>query len=97
MRINLHQATQAIPESDRGKAQLTDSSLTRSEGAEDQAQFSGAHIQVAALAAQASQLPEIREERISALRQVVQSGNYVADPENVAAAMMDHMISRAAA
>ena len=98
MRIDLHTAPHPLAEADRSRTQPSpNSSLNRVGAAEDQAQFCGAHIQVAALAAQASQLPEIREERVQALRRAVQSGNYVADPQNIAGAMLDQMISAAAA
>jgi len=98
MRIDLHYGTQPTPDADRGKAQAASEISTLTPGwTEDQAQFSGAHVQIEALAAQASQLPEIREEKVQALRQAVESGSYRADPENIAAAMLDHMMARAAA
>lgn len=99
MRIDLHNGPNPLPEADSSRAQAGSAraSLNRVEAAEDQAQFSGAHIQIAALAAQASHLPEIREERVQALRHAVQSGDYAANPENVAGAMLDQMISGAAA
>ena len=73
------------------------SAASRSQSAEDQAQFSGAHAQVEALAAQAAQLPEIREERVHSLREVVRSGVYVSDPQKTAGAMVAQMISGSAA
>jgi flagellar biosynthesis anti-sigma factor FlgM len=59
---------------------------------EDQAQLSGAHAQVQALAAHASQLPEIRQARVESLRQAVLGGQYHPEPEQVAQALVDHMI-----
>lgn len=64
---------------------------------EDQTQLSGVHVQVEALAAQASQLPEVREERVHALRQAVQSGQYQPVSEQVAGALLAHMIAASAA
>jgi flagellar biosynthesis anti-sigma factor FlgM len=64
---------------------------------EDQAQLSGAHVQVAALAAQASQLPEVREERVQALREAVTAGRYNTSADEVAGALMTHMIAGSAA
>jgi flagellar biosynthesis anti-sigma factor FlgM len=46
---------------------------------------------VEALAAQASQLPEVRQERVQALREAVQSGRYDVNPEQVAGALLAHM------
>ena len=100
MRIELNAGPQPAPESNRSSAQNTGAagSPTASHAlGEDQAQLSGAHAQVQALAAQASQLPEVREERVQALRQAVQSGQYHASPEKVAGAVFAHMIAGPAA
>jgi flagellar biosynthesis anti-sigma factor FlgM len=51
---------------------------------------------VAALAAQAAALPEVRQERVQALRQAMQSGQYHADPQKLAGALMSHMRAGAA-
>ncbi len=64
---------------------------------EDQAQISGARAQVDALAAQASQLPEIRQERVEALRHAVQGGHYRPSAKNVAEAMFTHLSGKPAA
>jgi len=64
---------------------------------EDQAQLSGGHIQVQGLAAQAAQLPEIRQEKVESLRQAVQSGQYHSNPEKVAGALLGHMLVSPAA
>ena len=64
---------------------------------EDQAQLSGAHAKWQALVAQVSQLPEMREESVHALRQAMQSGHYRPNPEEVAGAMFAHMIAGPAA
>jgi flagellar biosynthesis anti-sigma factor FlgM len=63
---------------------------------EDQAQLSGAHLQVAALAAQAAALPEVRQERVQALRQAIQSGQYRSDAQKLAGALISHMSAGAA-
>lgn len=64
--------------------------------AEDQAQISGMHLQIQALAAQAAQLPEVREERVQSLRQAIQSGQYRASADQIASAVFDHMMAQAA-
>jgi flagellar biosynthesis anti-sigma factor FlgM len=101
MRIDLNQAQQPLPETNRNSAASTgvavNSSASNALGGEDQAQLSGAHAQVLALVVQASQLPEVRQERVHALRQAIQSGQYQSSPEKVAGAVLAHMISGAAA
>jgi flagellar biosynthesis anti-sigma factor FlgM len=64
---------------------------------EDQAELSGTHAQVQALTAQALQFPEIRQEKVNALRQVVQDGSYQPSPDQIAGAMLtDIMVVPAA-
>jgi flagellar biosynthesis anti-sigma factor FlgM len=94
MRIDLQYGSQQVPESGRNSAQASSAAATPStiEAEEDQAQLSGAHVQVQALTAQASQLPEVREERVQSLRNAVESGQYEADPEKVAGALLSHMV-----
>jgi len=99
MRIDLNHGPQATPESNRNSAQSITTSSGSSSNAlgEDQAQLSGAHVQVQALAAQASQLPEVREERVQALRQAIESGQYRVNPDHVAHAVLAHMVADPAA
>lgn len=106
MRIDLNHGPQDVPESSQASAQTTNSANSASTpsapgalGAlgEDQAQLSGAHVQVQALAAQAARLPEVREERVTALRQAVASGQYEASPEKTAGALIVHMVAGPAA
>lgn len=101
MRIDSNQNGQAVSDSNRpgGSPQtarsglnLTTNNLSANTNTnEDQAQLSGGHVLVQALAAQASQLPELRQEKVSALRQAVQSGDYQPDPEQVAGALISHL------
>ena len=100
MRIDLQSNPQPLPETNRSSAPsspATNSSAPRTAAAEDQAELSGACVQVQALAAQVSQLPEIRQERVQRLCQAVESGSYTADARAVAGAMLAQMISRSAA
>jgi flagellar biosynthesis anti-sigma factor FlgM len=94
MRIDPQYGPQPTPESERSSAQpgATSSSLGSVAGGEDQTQLSGALTQVDALAAQASQLPEIRQERVQSLRQAVFGGQYQPDPQKVAGALLADMI-----
>ena len=58
---------------------------------EDQAQLSSGQAQVVALTAQASQLPEVRQERVAVLRLALQSGQYQVSAEKIAAAVLTHI------
>jgi len=96
MRIDLTQGSQPAPETNRTSARnnsATDNPSASSGLGEDQAQLSGAHAQVQALTVQAARLPEVRDERVQALRQAVEGGRYRPDPEKVAGAVFAHMIA----
>ena len=98
MRINPYFGAQQTPETGRDKqTSQANTSPARVEPQADQTQLSGAHTQVQALAAQASQLPEVREAKVSALREAVRSGQYRPDPANIAGGLMSEMaLSRTA-
>lgn len=102
MRIDLNPSSQPLSETNRGNtpnaaAAAKSSSSSALGTGEDQAVLSGTLVEVQALVAQASQLPEVRQERVTALRQAVQSGTYQASPEQVAGAVFAHLLSGAAA
>jgi flagellar biosynthesis anti-sigma factor FlgM len=101
MRIDVNLGAQQLPETNRNPQNPATAGSTSSGNApgagEDQAQLSGALVQVQALVAQASQLPEVRAERVSALRQAIQSGSYQSSPEKVAGAVFEHMLAGVAA
>jgi flagellar biosynthesis anti-sigma factor FlgM len=90
MRINLQSGPQPAPESGRNNPQ-TGAAGDGVATEEDQAQLSGAHTQVDALTAQASQLSDTGEERLESLRQAVFGGQYQPDPQEVAGALLAHM------
>jgi flagellar biosynthesis anti-sigma factor FlgM len=102
MRIDSNQGAQGLPESGRtstpgpasGEVHGAASSGVRGE---DQAQFSGGQVQVQALAAQVLQLPEVRQEKVNALRQVILDGSYQPGSSQVAEAMFAHMLVKPAA
>ena len=98
MRIELNSGTQPATESSRsstpGSASTASPSASSAAG-EDQAQLSGAHLQVQALAAQAAQLPELRQERVQALRLAIQGGSYDPGAEQVAGAMLTEIVTAA--
>jgi flagellar biosynthesis anti-sigma factor FlgM len=99
MRIDSSQGAQALPESQAtnstasGKAGAAVATVTSSPLGEDQAQLSGVHVQIQALVGQALQLPEIRQERVQALRQAVASGKYQPSAQEVAGALLSNAIS----
>jgi flagellar biosynthesis anti-sigma factor FlgM len=113
MRIDLNYGPQATLEGNRSGATnsapaLSTNAASRNFGQnlgevigesleEDQAQLSGAHTQVLALSAQAAQLPEVRQQRVQALRQAVESGQYHASPQQVAGAVFAQLVSAQAA
>src|SRR5258708_32554690 len=95
MRIDSSQTAQPLPESGRGgnlsPAGAETRAATSSALGEDSAQFSGTGVQIQALVAQTLQFPEIREERVNALRQLVAAGRYRTSPKPVAEAVLGDM------
>jgi negative regulator of flagellin synthesis FlgM len=102
MRIDSNAGTQPLPAATGSGSQTTAAAEARSSpssGAlgEDQAQLSGAHVQIQALVAQAAQLPETNQEKVEALRQSVAAGTYQASPERIADALFSDMVEAIAA
>ncbi len=100
MRIDLNYGPPPLPEakgSAAPNAGVSNAYAGNPLDVEDQTQLSGAHSQVQALVAQASQLPEIREERVQSLRQAVEGGHYQPNPKKVAGAMLEHRMAGPAA
>jgi flagellar biosynthesis anti-sigma factor FlgM len=101
MRIDPNQGGQPLAESNRSSSQSTANAETTRAAAtsglgEDQAQLSGTHVQAQVLTAQALQFPEIRQEKVNALRQVVESGSYHPGADQVADAIFAHLAQPAA-
>lgn len=92
MRIDSNQSGQTVSESNQpaGAAAGGGPSVNLNLN-ENQAQLSGTHVLVQALVAEAAQLPEVRQEKVNALRQSVQSGDYKPDPAQVAGALVSHL------
>jgi flagellar biosynthesis anti-sigma factor FlgM len=95
MRIDLNQASPGLSESSRADSQGSTSVGNQSSAngvlGEDQAQLSGTHAQVQVLTAQALQLPEVRQEKVNALRQVVQEGSYQPSSDQIAEAVFNNL------
>lgn len=58
---------------------------------EDKATLSTSQASIASLTAQALNMPEVRTDKVEALRQAISSGEYKVDPNQVADAMIDSM------
>jgi flagellar biosynthesis anti-sigma factor FlgM len=110
MRIDGSSGASGLPETERTGTQSSSSvggqpSATEAQGGgslggvlgEDQAELSGTHVQVQALTAQALQFPEIRQQKVNALRQVVEDGSYQPSSGQIADAMFTHMLQQPAA
>lgn len=101
MRIDSNPSGQAISESNRSGSSPqpggASNAAAGSMSAQDQTQLSGSHVLAQALATEASQGSEVREAKVSALRQAMQSGNYQASPVKVAEALFSHLLAARAA
>jgi flagellar biosynthesis anti-sigma factor FlgM len=105
MRIDSNQAPSELPESGRSSnpSQASAASRTPASGVlanvfgGDQAQVSGGQVRVQALAAQALQLPEVRQEKVNSLRQLILDGSYQASSNQVAEALFAHLLVAPAA
>jgi len=62
---------------------------------EDKATLSTSQASIASLTAQALNMPEIRTDKVEALRQAISSGEYKVDPNQVADAIIDSMSDKA--
>jgi flagellar biosynthesis anti-sigma factor FlgM len=96
MRIDGNQAAQSPLESGRSANSSPASSAAAGSAGrpfgEDQAQFSGVQGQIQALTEQVLQFPEIRQEKVNALRQAVGGGGYQPSSKQVADAVFAHML-----
>jgi flagellar biosynthesis anti-sigma factor FlgM len=98
MRIDSNQAVPLLRETGQsGRNSSTGASAAENRASisstlgEDSAQLSGTHVQVQALVAQALQFPEVRQEKIDALRQSVLGGSYQPTSKQVAEAVFAHL------
>jgi flagellar biosynthesis anti-sigma factor FlgM len=90
-------APESAPNSNPSSAGNAPSSASSNALGEDQASLSGAHVQVQALATEVLQFPEVRQEKVNALRQVVADGSYKPSSDQIADAMFAHMQATPAA
>jgi flagellar biosynthesis anti-sigma factor FlgM len=106
MRIDSNTGGQPIPENqpadNSASARVNTSATPVSSGVssplgEDQAQLSGVHGQIQALVAHVLQLPEIKQEKVQALRQAVVAGKYQPSADQVAGALFSNLAASLAA
>ena len=93
MRIDLNRSipgAQGSEESSRASARPA-STGKGIEPAADAAEVSWGRASVQALTASVHQLPEIRQERVAALSQMIRSDTYRVTPEQMADALITHM------
>jgi flagellar biosynthesis anti-sigma factor FlgM len=77
----------AVQDAQKPVPQKADQDPAAAAAAGVQVQLSTSSNQVAALAQQAANAPEVRTDRVDALRQAIQGGNYKVTNEQVAAAI----------
>lgn len=61
-------------------------------GPKDQARASFDKVELHSLEARAQQLPEVRQEKVEALRRAVRDGSYDTPPDKTAEAMLSEML-----
>jgi flagellar biosynthesis anti-sigma factor FlgM len=98
MRIDLNTSIgQASNSGELTKASLRSSvAPASSDVPADVAKLSPDYVRAQALAAAVSELPEIRQDKVAALSEMIRSGNYAVTPEQTAEAMVSHMVGNAA-
>lgn len=99
MRIDLNASISQTPDSGKpGKPDLPSAAGSqKSELAADAANPSADYVRAQALTTALSQLPDVRQDKVAALAEMVRNGNYAVTSEQTAAALMAHMAGRAAA
>jgi negative regulator of flagellin synthesis FlgM len=88
MRIDLNNLSFTGVERD-DKTRKTGSKAPSTPNVEDKASLSVDTLSVSSLATQALAAPSVRQEKVEALRQAVQNGEYKIEPEKVAQAILE--------
>ena len=89
MRVNLSGlvAGQIAAEKDTKKVS-SDSQVTSLGVSQDRTTLSSDTVAVSSLASQAMETPPIRQDRVDALRQAIEKGQYKLEPDKIADAML---------
>jgi negative regulator of flagellin synthesis FlgM len=72
------------------KTRKAGSKASSTPNVEDKASLSVDSLSVSALQAQAMNAPEIRQDKVEALRQSIENGEYKLEPEKIARAILEH-------
>jgi negative regulator of flagellin synthesis FlgM len=87
MRIDLnHVSLQDLARDEKTRKAAVKTSGTTN--VEDKTSLSGDTLNISSLAAQAMTAPSIRQDKVEALRQSIQNGDYKIDPDQVAQAIL---------
>jgi len=71
------------------KTRKAGSKASNTPNVEDRASLSVDTLSISSLEARALSAPQIRQDKVDALRQSVQNGEYKVEPEKIAAAILD--------
>jgi negative regulator of flagellin synthesis FlgM len=92
----LNAQTDTVHNSKTSHAQgsIPEAGTTQIDGSSDTVQFSSQFSEVQQLTAKVQQLPDIRSERVAALKEQIQKGTYNPDPAEVANALLNHAVNQ---
>ena len=89
MRIELNNAAANQIANESTPKQISGDKLRHDAGqVEDTATLSTDSVSISSLTTQAMQTPEIRQDKVDALRQAISSGNYKLDPAQIAGSIL---------
>jgi hypothetical protein len=97
MRIELSQAAQALPTSGQTSNLSPAGDDAHACVSEEQARLLGVRTQIEVLVSYVSQFPEVRQEKVTALQQVILGGGYQPTADQLAQAMFVYMLVKPAA
>jgi len=90
MKIEVNSPTISQLPTDRSPKAVSSSNVSEAHGGtEDRTTFQSDSASVQALTSQAMNSPEVRQDKVDALRQSVNSGEYQIDPTKIAGAIVD--------
>lgn len=72
------------------KTKKTGAKPASSPHVEDKASLSTDTLNLSSLEAKVQAAPEVRQEKVEALRQAIQNGEYEVDPQKIAHAILEH-------
>jgi flagellar biosynthesis anti-sigma factor FlgM len=91
MKVDLNSSAAIQMAVERAPKQVSNSGLTGTQGAtEDRTTFSTDSAGIQALTAQALNSPQIRQDKVDALKQAVSNGSYPVNATNIASAIAEN-------